>query len=767
MLIDKYKILENDSWNYVSSSQNYSHKTRKIGNDIIEITAFGNFYNDEEINFAISEIERVVSECVGENEYYLIHNYKEFNNYSVSVKLKYAKWITKNTNKLKGILFYNISLTNEIQIKSGKLFSPKLKDVKIFDSLNDVLVFIEKQTQLINSVNYIKGVDVIVSDFTFYRIFELKGSVNSSNIDELIAFIVSNLKNNYIPSKQICSIFNLNNLIGTPFLYHKKLFGTLSLFEICDVIMVFSGKLPKFRNLVKTYYSNLKIICFDNNEQAVEYLVNKKKNKLFEELNVENFKINNITYKIKTSEKLILQLPDDKLYINELVNDNIIVAKLIGKARFEKIDLEKINIQLENVVVNYLVNKPIWLFIDLEQLAEITVVARKEFFNWVIKYSDNIEYIVAYNLNSVLYIIAKFLVSILNNKVKVKIASNFNEALLFYSNIFENKVENTNQEIKLNETASKKDLLNYINFLENENYKIKQTQEEAISKLFNIYGRISWDVDYEIDKNAFQKNDSFYNLYLLAEMLHKDILHMLRLKDNLILKARESDILKSAFLSNMSHEIRTPLNSIIGFTSLLLEYNNLSEDVIKYLNIIDKSSNQLLNLINDVIDISKIEAGQIEVDILKFNINNLLNDVYALFEKQAQDKYLKFEIIQNETNEINIYSDIDKIRQILINLIGNAIKFTEKGFVQFGYKIKHGTVIFSVLDSGIGLTETERLIVFDRFKQADSSITRAYGGSGLGLAISKALVEILEGKIWVNSEKNKGSEFHFEIPLIK
>jgi hypothetical protein len=365
MLIDKYKILENDSWNYVSSSQNYSHKTRKIGNDIIEITAFGNFYNDEEINFAISEIERVVSECVGENEYYLIHNYKEFNNYSVSVKLKYAKWITKNTNKLKGILFYNISLTNEIQIKSGKLFSPKLKDVKIFDSLNDVLVFIEKQTQLINSVNYIKGVDVIVSDFTFYRIFELKGSVNSSNIDELIAFIVSNLKNNYIPSKQICSIFNLNNLIGTPFLYHKKLFGTLSLFEICDVIMVFSGKLTKFRNLVKTYYSNLKIICFDNNEQAVEYLVNKKKNKLFEELNVENFKINNITYKIKTSEKLILQLPDDKLYINELVNDNIIVAKLIGKARFEKIDLEKINIQLENVVVNYLVNKPIWLFIDL------------------------------------------------------------------------------------------------------------------------------------------------------------------------------------------------------------------------------------------------------------------------------------------------------------------------------------------------------------------------------------------------------------------
>jgi len=767
MLIDKYKILENDSWNYVSSSQNYSHKTRKIGNDIIEITAFGNFYNDEEINFTISGIERVVSECVGENEYYLIHNYKEFNNYSVSVKLKYAKWITKNTNKLKGILFYNISLTNEIQIKSGKLFSPKLKDVKIFDSLNDVLVFIEKQTQLINSVNYIKGVDVIVSDFTFYRIFELKGSVNSSNIDELIAFIVSNLKNNYIPSKQICSIFNLNNLIGTPFLYHKKLFGTLSLFEICDVIMVFSGKLTKFRNLVKTYYSNLKIICFDNNEQAVEYLVNKKKNKLFEELNVENFKINNITYKIKTSEKLILQLPDDKLYINELVNDNIIVAKLIGKARFEKIDLEKINIQLENVVVNYLVNKPIWLFIDLEQLAEITVVARKEFFNWVIKYSDNIEYIVAYNLNSVLYIIAKFLVSILNNKVKVKIASNFNEALLFYSNIFENKVENTNQEIKLNETASKKDLLNYINFLENENYKIKQTQEEAISKLFNIYGRISWDVDYEIDKNAFQKNDSFYNLYLLAEMLHKDILHMLRLKDNLILKARESGILKSAFLSNMSHEIRTPLNSIIGFTSLLLEYNNLSEDVIKYLNIIDKSSNQLLNLINDVIDISKIEAGQIEVDILKFNINNLLNDVYALFEKQAQDKYLKFEIIQNETNEINIYSDIDKIRQILINLIGNAIKFTEKGFVQFGYKIKHGTVIFSVLDSGIGLTETERLIVFDRFKQADSSITRAYGGSGLGLAISKALVEILEGKIWVNSEKNKGSEFHFEIPLIK
>jgi len=235
-------------------------------------------------------------------------------------------------------------------------------------------------------------------------------------------------------------------------------------------------------------------------------------------------------------------------------------------------------------------------------------------------------------------------------------------------------------------------------------------------------------------------------------------------------KAEESDRLKSAFLANMSHEIRTPMNSIMGFSELLLHEDD-KQDRSKFLNIIKSNGNHLLNIINDIIDISKIESGLVKLSKSDFNINNELDEIEALFSAQEQllENQIDFRIIKMFDNKnATINNDKTKFMQVLINLVGNALKFTHKGSVEVGYtlvsEISEELLQFYVKDTGMGLTEEEQEIIFERFMQADISDTRAFGGTGLGLAICKANVELMGGDIWVESEKDKGSAFYFTIP---
>ena len=230
--------------------------------------------------------------------------------------------------------------------------------------------------------------------------------------------------------------------------------------------------------------------------------------------------------------------------------------------------------------------------------------------------------------------------------------------------------------------------------------------------------------------------------------------------------AEDSEKLKSAFLANMSHEIRTPLNSIIGFSNLLNRPNLKEEKRVSYINIIISSGNHLLNLINDIIDISKIQSKQLAIYTTEIRINPLLEELFTSFS-QLDIENKEIEIILNKglsDNEDIICTDETRLKQILTNLISNALKFTDSGKIEISYKVNENVVLFSVSDTGIGMTNEDAKIIFDKFRQVGYDIKRKYGGAGLGLTISKALVELLGGDIWVESEKGKGSIFSFTIP---
>ncbi|HUX55242.1 MAG TPA: ATP-binding protein, partial [Williamwhitmania sp.] len=230
-------------------------------------------------------------------------------------------------------------------------------------------------------------------------------------------------------------------------------------------------------------------------------------------------------------------------------------------------------------------------------------------------------------------------------------------------------------------------------------------------------------------------------------------------------KAEESDRLKSAFLANMSHEIRTPMNGLLGFSEMLGIPNLSTEKRAFYMDIVKKTSQQLLSIINDIIDISKIETNQVKVNLGSANISALMSKVKALLDPQATLKKLELRLVMAVPNEhCNIVTDEVKLSQVIINLINNALKFTPKGYIEFGVSKEEHLLKFYVKDTGIGISPEHQLLVFERFRQVETDLSRHFGGSGLGLSISKAFIEVLGGRIWLESEVGIGSTFFFTMP---
>lgn len=233
-------------------------------------------------------------------------------------------------------------------------------------------------------------------------------------------------------------------------------------------------------------------------------------------------------------------------------------------------------------------------------------------------------------------------------------------------------------------------------------------------------------------------------------------------------KAEESELLKSAFLANMSHEIRTPMNGILGFAELMKEPKLSGEEQKQYIGIIEESGKRMLNIINDIICISKVEAGHVEVVTSETIINDQIKYIYTFFKHEADSKGVKLIYKTGLSNlESNVLTDREKLYAILTNLVKNAIKFTNSGFIEIGYERKGKFLEFFVKDTGVGIRQDKRNMIFERFRQVSESLSRNYEGAGLGLAISKAFVEIMGGRIWVESELGEGSSFFFAIPFVQ
>ncbi|MFA7361032.1 MAG: ATP-binding protein [Candidatus Kapaibacterium sp.] len=276
------------------------------------------------------------------------------------------------------------------------------------------------------------------------------------------------------------------------------------------------------------------------------------------------------------------------------------------------------------------------------------------------------------------------------------------------------------------------------------------------------------DGGYKLLNYRIKALENEYNETDKILLIAQDITQQKKAEEDLVIakeKAESSDRLKTAFLQNMSHEIRTPLNGILGFAGLLHTEETSKEEIVKYSGIIQNSGNRLLELINDIIEISRIETGNVNVYLKSISMHSILQNVINQFILKSEERGIELRLLKCEN--ILFVTDEKMLSQILTNLINNAFKFTNQGNIEINYTLQNDEILFSVKDTGVGIPEEHQDKVFSRFYQVDMSMSRGFEGTGLGLSICKGLVETLKGRIWLKSEPGTGTTFYFTIPIIK
>lgn len=307
--------------------------------------------------------------------------------------------------------------------------------------------------------------------------------------------------------------------------------------------------------------------------------------------------------------------------------------------------------------------------------------------------------------------------------------------------------------------------LNYIKYEDVKNYVLPEYREFLDIELKKL---IEFDKDYDVEFKI-KTNNEIKTIHSIANYDKKNKIVFGILQDISVQKQNEealekSNAVKSTFLSNISHELRTPMSAIIGYSDIILKNNN-NVDTLRFLKSIKSNAKHLHELLNNILDYSKIESESLDVYYDNFSILELFEDLHDIFDDENYNKNLNFVKLEFISNKDKIIvSDYLRLKQVLYNIISNSIKFTENGYIRISFEIFFDYVEFKIEDTGIGIPEEKISFVFDRFWQCDSSSKKKYKGTGLGLSISKSIVDLLNGKIWLESVLNKGTTFYIRIP---
>ncbi|MBN2667634.1 MAG: response regulator [Bacteroidales bacterium] len=527
-------------------------------------------------------------------------------------------------------------------------------------------------------------------------------------------------------------------------------------------ILIKAGKLFS-PNLKNTY-------IFKNYKETLNFIKEKEEAKFSPEIQVP-FWDGSLLFESKSDIKYLIKkkwahssLDELSEYETYLINENIFIRRYIGI--FSDDSMPHIEETFDQILDEVkMKNSQYHFYIDFEHTKSMSLGMRKDGLRWYIDHRHVLISSGFFNASPMLKIqlkIARSFSPYINLKNKVHVLTNL-KSVFDTIEIYENKdIVGSDNIINQYKKLNKRNLLNEILKLNTRIELLETERSNQIKSIYNKLGRVSWDETYEFKDEEIDRSDSPYaDIHNAIILVQRDIKEILEKRDELIFQAKSSDKLKSAFLANMSHEIRTPMNSIIGFTSILLEEAE-DEQHLKYLNLINGSAEHLLKVINDILDISKIQSGNFQLYYNLTNVNELINDV--IFELEPYNKN-KVKIIFESQVQHTINCDETRLKQIFINLIGNALKFTLEGSVTIGHYTENNSICFYIKDTGKGIEKDAQDLVFERFRQAEETITRKFEGTGLGLAITKSLIELHGGKIWLESEINVGTTFFFSLPF--
>lgn len=294
-------------------------------------------------------------------------------------------------------------------------------------------------------------------------------------------------------------------------------------------------------------------------------------------------------------------------------------------------------------------------------------------------------------------------------------------------------------------------------------------QAPTIESLLFLYTpRISAEIEHiGVNQQLKVRNDDLEGIHLQLQQKNEQLDSTVKALNQANIKAEENNQLKSAFLANLSHEIRTPMNAILGFSELLKADNLSNEEKVEYVDIINQNGSQLLKVMDNLIDISKLQTRLLQDGPIKFKLNALLEQMLHHYMKEIRllQKPINIYLEKGAEEHLDTFiTDKEGLIKVLNHLLDNAVKFTSEGWIKFGYTIQKSYLQFFVSDTGIGIPEGQENNIFDLFRQLDSHNSREFGGTGLGLSISKKYIDALGGEIWLENDKDKGSCFYFTIP---